>query len=162
MERTIRQNSHVSQIISELSCLEVIHSSRNSRQKPWVNHFSLMVKGRLALPGGTLTSDFVEFEVKRALEWLQGLDHKDALTLLGDRNEQRRYAAVLVLKELALNSATLIYSYVPQILDLIWIPLRDTKVHSLETQPLGLDSRRRCRSLARLSQTHSGERKPDT
>lgn len=28
--------------------------------------------GRLALPGGTLTAEFVEFEVKRALEWLQG------------------------------------------------------------------------------------------
>jgi len=28
--------------------------------------------GRLALAGGTLTAEFVEFEVKRALEWLQG------------------------------------------------------------------------------------------
>lgn len=28
--------------------------------------------GHLARAGGTLTSDFVEFEVKRALEWLQG------------------------------------------------------------------------------------------
>ena len=28
--------------------------------------------GRLALPGSSLTSEFVEFEVKRALEWLQG------------------------------------------------------------------------------------------
>ena len=28
--------------------------------------------GRLALSGGTLTPEFVEFEVKRALEWLQG------------------------------------------------------------------------------------------
>lgn len=29
-------------------------------------------KGHLALSGGTLTGDFAEFEVKRALEWLQG------------------------------------------------------------------------------------------
>jgi len=28
--------------------------------------------GRLAQSGGTLTPEFVEFEVKRALEWLQG------------------------------------------------------------------------------------------
>lgn len=28
--------------------------------------------GKLASSGGTLTTDFVEFEVKRALEWLQG------------------------------------------------------------------------------------------
>ncbi|GAO47492.1 hypothetical protein G7K_1698-t1 [Saitoella complicata NRRL Y-17804] len=73
--------------------------------------------GRLAVPGGTLTAEFVEFEVKKALEWLQG-----------DRHEARRHAAVLVLRELAINSPTLIYSYVPQILDLIWVALRDPKV----------------------------------
>lgn len=39
--------------------------------------------GRLALTGGTFTADYVEFEVKRALEWLGG-----------DRNEGRRHAAV--------------------------------------------------------------------
>lgn len=39
--------------------------------------------GRLALTGGTFTADYVEFEVKRALEWL-----------CGDRNEGRRHAAV--------------------------------------------------------------------
>ena len=32
--------------------------------------------GRLALSGGTLTAEFVEFEVKRALEWLQGKEWK--------------------------------------------------------------------------------------
>jgi FKBP12-rapamycin complex-associated protein len=61
----------------------------------------------------------VEFEVKRALEWLQ---------VLGDRNESKRYSAVLVLAELTINSPTLLYSYIPQILDLIWLPLRDPKV----------------------------------
>jgi FKBP12-rapamycin complex-associated protein len=50
------------------------------------------------------------------------------MLITGDRNEQRRYAAILVLKELALNSATLVYSYVPQILDCIWVALRDQKV----------------------------------
>lgn len=73
--------------------------------------------GKLALSGGTLTTEFVEFEVKRALEWLQG-----------DRNENRRYAAVLVLKELAISAPTLVYAFVGQILELIWVPLRDPKV----------------------------------
>jgi serine/threonine-protein kinase mTOR len=73
--------------------------------------------GRLATPGGTLTSDLMEFEVKRALEWLSG-----------DRHESRRHAAVLVLRELARNSPTLFYAYVPQVLELIWIALRDPKV----------------------------------
>lgn len=59
----------------------------------------------------------MEFEVKRALEWLSG-----------DRHESRRHAAVLVLRELARNSPTLFYAYVPQILELIWIALRDPKV----------------------------------
>ncbi|KAK9453987.1 armadillo-type protein [Dipodascopsis uninucleata] len=73
--------------------------------------------GRLAIPGGTLTVEFVEFEVKRALEWLQS-----------DRQESRRQAAMLIIYELAQNSPTILYSYVPQIFDLIWVALRDPKV----------------------------------
>jgi FKBP12-rapamycin complex-associated protein len=38
--------------------------------------------GHLVRAGGTLATDIVEFDMKRALEWLQG-----------DRSEQRRYAA---------------------------------------------------------------------
>lgn len=43
--------------------------------------------GHLARAGGTLTADFVEFEVKRALEWLQGEQHD---------MQRRRLAACLV------------------------------------------------------------------
>jgi FKBP12-rapamycin complex-associated protein len=39
--------------------------------------------GRLALASGTYTSEYVEYEEKRAFEWLSG-----------DRNEGRRQAAV--------------------------------------------------------------------
>ena len=39
--------------------------------------------GRLSQVGGTFSADYVEFEVKRALEWLSG-----------DRIEGRRHAAV--------------------------------------------------------------------
>ncbi|TPX76526.1 hypothetical protein CcCBS67573_g02191 [Chytriomyces confervae] len=84
---------------------------------PQISILASKALGRLAQPGGTLAAEFVEFEVKRALEWLQG-----------DRNESRRYAAVLVLKELSLSSPTLIFSFVPQILELIWTALRDPKV----------------------------------
>ncbi|ORY80056.1 PtdIns-3-kinase tor2 [Protomyces lactucae-debilis] len=73
--------------------------------------------GKLAVSGGVLTAEFVEFEIKRSLEWLQG-----------DRNENRRMAAVLVIREFAINAPTLIYSYVSQILDLLWMALRDPKV----------------------------------
>jgi FKBP12-rapamycin complex-associated protein len=73
--------------------------------------------GKLATPGGTLTAELVEAEVKTALEHLQI-----------DRQENRRFAAVLVLKELAASSQTLLYTWVPQILEVIWVALRDTKV----------------------------------
>eukprot|EP00004_Rigifila_ramosa_P027283 TRINITY_DN882_c0_g1_i1.p1 TRINITY_DN882_c0_g1~~TRINITY_DN882_c0_g1_i1.p1 ORF type:complete len:2377 (-),score=590.06 TRINITY_DN882_c0_g1_i1:39-6899(-) len=73
--------------------------------------------GHLASAGGTLTADFVEFEVKRALEWLQG-----------DRYEPRRHAAVLVLKELAENAPTLFYVHVSTFFDLMWVALRDAKL----------------------------------
>lgn len=73
--------------------------------------------GRLVAPGGTLTAELVDAEVKIALEWLQI-----------ERNENRRFAAVLILKELASSSPTLLYAWVPQILEVIWVALRDPKV----------------------------------
>ena len=73
--------------------------------------------GHLALAGGTLTADFVEFEVKRSLEWLQG-----------ERNESRRHASVLVLRELAANAPTLFYGHVPQFFDSIFSAIRDQKL----------------------------------
>ena len=78
--------------------------------------------GRLAVPGGALTAELVESEVKSALEWLQS-----------DRQESRRFAAVLTIRELAKNSPTLLYAFVPQILDCIWVALRDPKVLIRET-----------------------------
>ena len=73
--------------------------------------------GHLVSPGGTLTAEIVDTEVKHSLEWLQI-----------ERSENRRFAAVLVLHELARSSSTLLYQYVPQIMDVIWIALRDPKV----------------------------------
>lgn len=78
--------------------------------------------GQLAAPGGTLTSELVESEVKQALEWLQI-----------DRQENRRFASALLLRELARSSPTLIYGFIGQILDLIWVALRDPKVLIRET-----------------------------
>ncbi|KAF2244260.1 ARM repeat-containing protein [Trematosphaeria pertusa] len=73
--------------------------------------------GRLAKPGGTLTAELVEAEVKGALEWLQL-----------ERSENRRFAAVLILRELAKNSPTLMYQWIAQIFEVIWVALRDVKV----------------------------------
>ncbi|XP_077998557.1 serine/threonine-protein kinase mTOR-like [Glandiceps talaboti] len=72
--------------------------------------------GRLAMAGGTFTSEYVEFEVRRALEWLQG-----------DRNEWKRHAAVLVLRELAENAPTFFFQQVQPFFDNIFSAVRDPK-----------------------------------
>ena len=53
--------------------------------------------GRLATPGAAYSTELVEAQVRQAMEWLTS-----------ERNENRRFAAVLVLRELAKNSSTLI------------------------------------------------------
>ncbi|KAK0251290.1 phosphatidylinositol kinase- protein kinase tor1 [Friedmanniomyces endolithicus] len=78
--------------------------------------------GRLAAPGGALTAELVEAEVKHALE-----------LLTSERNENRRFAAVLTLRELARHNGTLLYNAVPQILGHLWEGLRDQKVLIRET-----------------------------
>ena len=78
--------------------------------------------GRLAAPGGALTAELVEAEVKHALEWLTS-----------DRNENRRFAAVLILRELARHNGTLLYNAIPQILVNLWEGLRDQKVGIRDT-----------------------------
>jgi len=78
--------------------------------------------GRLAGPGGALTAELVDAEVKHALEWLTS-----------ERNENRRFAAVLILRELARHNATLLYNVVPGVLVNIWEGLRDQKVVIRET-----------------------------
>jgi FKBP12-rapamycin complex-associated protein len=78
--------------------------------------------GRLAKPGGALTAELVESEIQSALEWLQS-----------ERQETRRFAAVLIIRELAKGSPTLLYGFVPQIFELVWVALRDPKVLIRET-----------------------------
>ncbi|KAG9238765.1 armadillo-type protein [Amylocarpus encephaloides] len=73
--------------------------------------------GKICRPGGSLISDLVESEIKTALEWLQS-----------DRVEERRYGAVLILRELARNAPTLVYGFVSLIFDQIWVGLRDQRL----------------------------------
>lgn len=78
--------------------------------------------GRLAVPGNPLTSELVDAEVNAALESLQV-----------ERQENRRYAAVLTVRALANNSATLMLQYVSNLLDAIWSAVRDKLVLIRET-----------------------------
>ncbi|KAK7869671.1 hypothetical protein R5R35_010033 [Gryllus longicercus] len=72
--------------------------------------------GKLALVSGTYAAEYVEFEVKRAFEWLAG-----------DRHEGKRHAAVLVLRELAMSMPTFFFQNVQQFFDLIFNAVRDPK-----------------------------------
>lgn len=70
--------------------------------------------GKMCRPGGSLVSELVESEVSNALEWLHSA-----------RVAERRYSAVLVLRELSRNAPTLMYGFVGFMLDQIWTGLRD-------------------------------------
>ncbi|CAI7855818.1 unnamed protein product [Closterium sp. NIES-53] len=72
--------------------------------------------GHVARAGGAMAADVVEFQVKEALRWLEG-----------ERVEARRYAAVLILKEMAANAPTVFNVHVPTFIDVIWAALRDPK-----------------------------------
>ncbi|OQO07792.1 hypothetical protein B0A48_06583 [Cryoendolithus antarcticus] len=78
--------------------------------------------GRLATPGAAYSTELVEAQVRQAMEWLTS-----------ERQENRRYAAVLVLRELARSSSTLIRQHIQLILTAIWEALRDSKVVIRET-----------------------------
>ncbi|EXJ58070.1 FKBP12-rapamycin complex-associated protein [Cladophialophora yegresii CBS 114405] len=73
--------------------------------------------GHLARPGGAYTAELVEAELTSAFEWLQP----------ETKQESRKLAAVLLIRELAKNSPTLVYGFIPQIFDLVWNALRDPK-----------------------------------
>lgn len=63
---------------------------------------------------------------------IQELEFIIIVSLIVHPYEPRRQAAVLVLKELAVNSPTLFYVHVSSFVELIWVALRDTKVNHFE------------------------------
>ena len=79
----------------------------------------------------TLTAELVEFECKRALEWLEGFKEKH-------KDEGRRFAGLLVLKELAENAPTLFYAHVSSFLIHIWKGIKDQNIETREASILAL------------------------
>ncbi|XP_017224295.1 serine/threonine-protein kinase TOR isoform X2 [Daucus carota subsp. sativus] len=85
-----------------------------SKRDPEILILASRVLGHLARAGGAMTADEVECQVRNALEWLRG-----------ERVEYRRFAAVLILKEMAENASTVFNVHVPEFVDAIWVALRD-------------------------------------
>ncbi|KAF0036725.1 hypothetical protein F2P81_012037 [Scophthalmus maximus] len=83
---------------------------------PVVMEMASKAMGHLSMAGDTFTAEYVEFEVKRALEWLGA-----------DRNEGRRHAAVLVLRELAVSAPTFFFQQVQPFFDNIFYAVWDPK-----------------------------------
>ncbi|XP_037075376.1 serine/threonine-protein kinase mTOR-like [Pollicipes pollicipes] len=71
---------------------------------------------RLAMSSGLNSAEYVEFEVKRALEWLGG-----------ERNENRRQSAVILIRELAASVPTYFFQQVGPFFDIIFCAVRDPK-----------------------------------
>jgi FKBP12-rapamycin complex-associated protein len=73
--------------------------------------------GKLALVSGTYSTEYIDYEVKRAFEWLAA----------SERHEGKKLAAVLVLKELAVATPTFFFQQVQQFFDVIFNAVRDPK-----------------------------------
>nr|QHX41461.1 serine/threonine-protein kinase mTOR [Halisarca dujardinii] len=97
--------------------------------------------GRLALAESAIKAEYVEFEVKRALEFLGQ-----------DKSELKRHAAVLVLRELAVYSPTLFYQSIQQFFENIFGVVRDQKAAIREKAVLALRA-----SLRLLAERESKE-----
>lgn len=92
--------------------------------------------GHVARAGGTLASDVIGNEIRRAL-----------LSLQNDKGE-RQLAALLVLRELAESVPTMMGQYLESVLELLWEALRDphelNREHAIEAlrQCIGLIGKR--------------------
>ena len=91
---------------------------------------SAQALGHLARPGRAYIVELVEAEVTSAFEWLQP----------DNKQESRKLAAVLLMRELAKNSPTLFYGFIPQIFDLTGM-LVATRKKTFAEQPQSLSVR---------------------
>lgn len=92
---------------------------------------------------GTLVAAFVDFEVKRAFEWLQG-ERQDAVF------SQRRLAACFVLRALARAAPTLFHVNLTTFFQSIWGAVRDPRV---EIREAATDALSACLQLITARQT---------
>jgi len=87
--------------------------------------------GRLVSTVGAVTADIVEEEVNRAFKWLKN----------PVREERKRFAAALTLRELAANAPTVFNVHVPQFIKAVWPALHDP---SLDVRLAGVLALRAC------------------
>ncbi|KAF6153004.1 hypothetical protein GIB67_021609 [Kingdonia uniflora] len=111
--------------VSEYMC-KVFEKKRD----PEVYILASRVLGHLARVGGAMAADEVEHQVKNALEWLRE-----------DRVENHRFAAVLILKEMAENASTVFNVHVAEFVEDIWVALWDP---ALDVRERAVEALRGC------------------
>ncbi|RLN97572.1 hypothetical protein BBJ28_00010972 [Nothophytophthora sp. Chile5] len=122
-------------VSNEDQFIRFVNYLRYFLQQPHTSRTALLAAasalGRLASSNvsGTLVASFVDFEAKRAFEWLQD-------GAVAARNEalvsQRRLAACFVLRELAQAAPTLFHVNLTTFFQSIWGAVRDPKVEIRE------------------------------
>lgn len=83
---------------------------------------------RLASIGSLLMVGPVTMQLKQSIEWLQG-----------ERVENRRWAGVLLVRELSRTVPNLLYDHLADLIDNVWYALRDAKVAIREAAAGALD-----------------------
>ncbi|PHT26783.1 Serine/threonine-protein kinase TOR [Capsicum baccatum] len=103
-----------------------------TKRDPAILVLASKVLGHLDRSGGAMT-------VKVALEWLRG-----------ERIEYRRFAAVLILKEMAENASTVFNVHVSEFVDAIWVAPRDP---TLVVREKAIEALRSCLRVIEKSET---------
>ena len=88
--------------------------------------------GKIVRVGGALTAGIADREVKRCVLWLRA-DSSDASSAASSGSERsggeaRRYAAVLVLRELAEHAPEVFNVHISSFIDAVWPALRDSRL----------------------------------
>ncbi|KTB17890.1 Serine/threonine-protein kinase TOR1 [Nakaseomyces glabratus] len=83
---------------------------------------AIEILGKLAIPTSSITSEFLQHEVKNCIEWLTTSPESKFST---QTQELRKHASLQIITVLSKNSPTVLYPYINSILDNIWRALRD-------------------------------------
>ena len=123
----------------------MLSSALPAASDPYLLRLIVRAMGHLTRVGGSITADFAESEMLRALSWLGAVEPP--------RNEARKLACVLLLRELMEGAHTLFFPHAPIFFAHIWSALSDARVQIREAAARAL-----CTALALLSSRRSRAR----
>ena len=103
--------------------------------EPAVAEAAARALGKMARVGGALVAGIADREIKRCVEWLRADARVDAVSNTSGGNHEvgsgsgaRRYAAVLVLRELAEHAPEVFNVHISSFIDAVWPALRDSRL----------------------------------